>query len=213
MRGLGGAAVVAAIWMVVASAQAQDAAGPASGQSCELHVWPAMELKSTSQGWVWNHTVNQAFDPSKGGVERPRVLSPARQIELLNKLDLPDLFKLGGASTTVHLEPLARTATSNRSRLSGSTSPCYTELVVSQNFYDVAPMAPRELRTLFVLRKFGDTPETQTSFSTWADTALDIFPAKTAELAEAADREISAAFSTNVRIFAGYLNRPVKKKK
>lgn len=212
MRGFGGAAVVAAICVAALPALAQDATVPSQDQPCELHVWPAAELKSTSQGWIWNHTVNQAFDPSKGGVDRPRVLAAARQIDLLGKLDLPDLFKLGEVSTLVHAEALPRTATSNKHRLSNSTSPCYAELVVSQNFYDAAPLAPRALRTLFVLRKFGDAPEAQTSFSTWADTSLEVFPARTAELAEAADREISAAFSTNVRIFAGYLSRPQKKK-
>jgi hypothetical protein len=77
----------------------------------------------------------------------------------------------------------------------------------------MAPLAPRSLRSLFVLRKFGDAPQVQSSFSTWADTSLQIFPAKTADQAELADREMSAAFSFNVRSFATYATKPPKKKK
>lgn len=213
MRGLGGTAIVAASLMLAPEAFAQDTPSSATGTGCELHVWPATELKAVTQSWVWNHTVNQAFDPSQGGIDRPKVLAPDQQVGLLGQLNLPELLRLGEASTVVHAEALPRTATSGKARLSDSKSTCYAELIVSQNFYETAPLAPRSLRTLFVMRKFGDAPEVQSSFSTWADTSLQIFPAKTADQAEPADREMSAAFSLNVREFAAYATKPPKKKK
>jgi hypothetical protein len=212
-----------AIGLIAASAasvdsHAQDAAvepaapEPALSQ-CELHVWPAAEIKSVTQGWWWNHTVNQAFDPAKGGLERPKVLAPERQRDLLGALDLPQLLQLPPSAVTIHIDPLPRTASATKARLSGSSSSCYAELIVSQNFYDAAPMAPKSLRSLLVLRRFGDAIESPSSFSTWADTSLAIYPAKTADQAQAADREIGTAYAANVRIFAGYATRPPKKKK
>lgn len=190
-------------------AAAQDAASSA----CELHVWPAAEIKSVTQGWVWNHTVNQAFDQGLGGIVRPKVLAPERQVELLATLDLPKLLALPPSAVTIHPAPLARTATATKTRLSGATTGCYAEMIVSQNFYDSAPLAPRALRSLIVLRRFGAAPEAESSFSTWADTSLAIFPAKVAANAEAADREIAQAYTANIRIFAGYATRPPRKKK
>jgi hypothetical protein len=199
-----------AVALFLASPAAAQDAAPAG---CELHVWPAAEIKSVTQGWVWNHTVNQAFDQSLGGATRPRMLGPDRQVGMLRELDLPALLQLAPSAVVFHPEPLARTATANKARLSDSASPCYVELIVSQNFFDSAPMAPKSLRSLIVLRKFADAPEAQSSFSTWADTSLVVFPAKTADKAEAADREIAFAYTANIRIFAGYATKPPRKKK
>jgi hypothetical protein len=99
MRGLGGTAIVAASLMLAPGAFAQDTPSSGTGTACELHVWPATELKAVTQSWGWNHTVNQAFDPAKGGIDRPKVLAPDSQTALLRELNLPDLLRLGEAST------------------------------------------------------------------------------------------------------------------
>lgn len=206
--------VAAAAWTMLAAAAAAAQGPPASG--CEVHVWPAPELQAVTQGWVWNHTVNQAFDPAKGGVERPKVLSSEAQVELLATLDLPGMFQAAPAQVVIHAEPLSRAQALSPARQSPSASPCYSELIVRQVFYDEAPMAGKSLRTLLVYRRFGDSPEAQSSFTTFAETGLETFPAKTAADARGAEDEIRQAYRSNVGIFANYAlspRRPAKKGK
>jgi hypothetical protein len=199
------AMAAAFVGLLAAPAPAQDAAPSAP---CEIHVWPAPELKAVTQGWVWNHTVNQAFDPAKGGVERPKVLEPGAQAELLARMDLAALFGAAPAQVTVHPEPLTRAQASAPTRQSDSASLCYSELIVSQIFFDEAPMAGKSLRSLLVHRRFGGAATVQSSFSTWAETELTTFPAKTAPEAQAADTELLDAYRSNVYIFARYEQAP-----
>jgi hypothetical protein len=191
--------------LLAAPAPAQDAA-PSS--PCEIHVWPAPELKAVTQGWVWNHTVNQAFDPAKGGVARPKVLAPAAQAGLLARMDLAGLFGAAPAQLVVHPEPLTRAQASAPTRQTASASPCYSELIVSQVFYDEAPMAGKSLRSLLVHRRFDGSARVQSSFSTWAETELTTFPAKIASEAQAADTELLDAYRSNVYIFARFEQAP-----
>jgi hypothetical protein len=207
------ACAVAAILLAAvaaAPAGAQEGAPSSPSAPCEIHVWPAPELKAVTQGWVWNHTVNQAFDPAKGGVARPKVLAPEAQGALLGTLDLPRLFGAAPAEVVVHPEPLTYAAASAPVRQSASTSPCYSELIVRQIFYDEAPMAGKSLRSLLVYRRFGSAPEVQSSFSTWAETSLSTFPAQTAAEAQAADAELLQAYRNNVSGFAVYERTPRK---
>jgi hypothetical protein len=162
-----------------------------------------------TQGWVFNHTVNQAFDASKGGdTARPKVLAPDRQAALLAEMDLADLFKLAPATVTVHPEPLPRSREAAGERQVGSASPCYAELVVSQIFYDHAPMAGRSLKSLVLLRRFGASPAPEATFSTWTESDLQTFPAKVAADARAADEELITAYRSNLRSFAIYAAAP-----
>jgi len=199
------AAAAASCCLLAVPARAQPAA-PLAG--CEIHVWPASELNSVTQGWVWNHTINQAFDPARGGVERPKVLDPAAQTALLGEIDLPALLHAEPARVVIHAEPLTRAQALAPERQSGSTSTCYSELIVRQLFYDYAPMAGKSLRTLFAYRRFGDSPLVQSSFTTFAESGLLVFPAATAEHAQAAEAELRQAYKSNVGIFAVYEQAP-----
>lgn len=203
MRGAFAAAALLAA--LAAPARAQPSGAP---DACELHVWPAPELKAVTQGWVWNHTVDQAFDPARGGIERPKVLAPEAQAELLAGLDLPALLHVAPARVVVHPEPLTRAEALAPGRQSGSASPCYSELIVRQIFYDYAPMAGKSLRSLLSFRRFGDSPEVRSSFTTFAESGLLTFPAATAEQAQAAESELRQAYRSNVGIFAVYEQAP-----
>jgi hypothetical protein len=197
--------LAAGLCYMLASPAFAQAPAPAA---CEMHVWPAPELKAVTQGWVWNHTVDQAFDPSKGGVARPKVLEPEAQAALLATIDLAELFRAAPAQVVIHPEPLSRAQALSPARQSPSASPCYSELIVRQIFYDYAPMAGKSLRTLFVYRRFGDAPEVRSSFSTFGETSLATFPAATAAEAKAAETELQMAYRANVHVFARYEQAP-----
>lgn len=207
-------AAAAALGGVATAAAGQEAPAPAAaGPECELHVWPAGDLKAVTQGWVFNHTLDQAFDVEKGGTAKPAVLAPERQVGLLQDMDLPTALKLPpGTRVVIHAEPLPRSREGVKERQTPSSSPCYSELVVSQIFYDDAPMARGGLKTLALYRAFGDAPLLRTSFATWTETELSTFPAKTSADARAADEELIIAYRSNLRGFAGHALSPPKKK-
>lgn len=194
-------------------AEALQPPAPVSDAACELHVWPAGDIKAVTQGWVLNNTVNQDFNLAKGGFAKPQTLTPDRQVALLKAIDLPGLLKLPAQQVVTHNEPLTRAQAAAQTRNAPSTSPCYTEFVVSQLFYDRAPIAGKSLKTMIVYRTFGDAAEVQATFATWAETGLVIFPAKTPEQAGAAEAELESAYQTNMREFASYAIKPKKQKK
>lgn len=194
-------------------ADALQPTAPVPAAGCELHVWPASDIKAVTQGWVLNNTVNQDFNLAKGGFAKPQTLTPDRQVALLKAVDLPGLLKLPAQQVVTHDEPLTRAQAAAQTRNAQSTSPCYTEFVVSQLFYDRAPIAGRSLKTMIVYRTFGDAANVEATFATWAETGLKIFPAKTAEQAGAAEAELETAYQTNMREFAGYATAPKKQKK
>ena len=194
-------------------APAAVAAADEPTTACELHVWPAPELKATTQGWWSNDVVNRAFDPAHGGVEPPKALIPGSQIAVLRALDLANLIQDAPANIVIHDEPLSRAAAMASERQSASTSPCYSELIVSQIFYERDPLSGRSLRTLVVHRRFGDAPTVKSSFSTWAQTKLIVFPAADPAQRAAADAELIQAYRNNLYSFIAYERRPSKKKK
>ncbi len=210
---LGGAAI--ALIAVAGPARCEpDSSPPASmtAAPCELHVWPAPEIKAVTQDWIFNHTVNQAFDPNKGKIDKPQGLI-SDQRALLAQLDLATMVSVAGSVTVVHEQPLSRAeVTAVKARHAQSASPCYTELVVSQIFYDAAPLAQKSLRSLIVLRRFGDAAEPKSVFSTWADSDLKLFPPTRPDQAEAALSELETAYKNNIRLFAGYVANPKKHK-
>lgn len=180
---------------------------------CELHVWPADDIQSVSQGWMQNNTVNQDFNTAKGGKPRPDTLAADRQLALIKSMDLPAVLGLEARKIVTHLEPLSRNAAAATTRNAASDSTCYDELVVSKLFYDRAPVAGRSLKAMIVLRRFGDAPELKSSFATWAETGLKVYPAATPDQSEAAEAELAAAYQNNLRKFAGYVTAPKKPKK
>jgi hypothetical protein len=171
--------------------------------TCRLEAWPARPIDAVTQGDLWNHAVNQAFDPARGGVARPDVLAPEGQRRLLEQADLPGLFRLEGASTIVHPGPPAgaRPVSAASPRLSAGEG-CAVELVVVRLFYDRAALAGRSLKSLLVIRRFGDGPEVLASYSGWGETALARFPPGKGDDLAAADAELQDAYLANLRQFA-----------
>lgn len=191
------------------AAQVQSETSPA----CELHLWPADDIKAVTQGWILNHVVDQTFDASRSDVAKPEVLAPARQAELLAAQDWNALLKFPPGRVITHSEPLGRSEASAKQRHASSSSSCYREFAVSQLFYDDAPIAGRSLRALMIYRDFGSDSVPQSTFSTWAETRLKLFPADKEEEAGAADAELVNAYRSNLRTFARYALAPPPNRK
>lgn len=206
-----GALLVGAATAAAQTPEPQPAPEPVADTApCELHVWPAPELKAVTQGWVWNHTVDQAFEE---GMAKPETFTPASQAKMLAELDLPKILELKPSTVTIHPDPLPRSAGSAKLRHAASASPCYAELIVSQLFYDEAPLAGASLRMLFVLRDFGAAPVPASSFSTWAASGLADFPPKDAAGQKAAAATLANAYRSNVGLFGRYATEPKPIKK
>lgn len=191
----------------------QDTSQLTSPAQCELHVWPAGELKAVTQGWIFNHTVNEAFNTAKGGIAKPETLLPEKQAELLANEGLPRLFGTPAARLVLHAQPLPRSAATASERNAPSASSCYSELIVSQLFYDKAPLAGASLRGLLVYRSFGGDTTPRTSFSTWSAAPLVHFPPKTPDEAEAANADLVQGYGYMLRRFAGFATAPRPRKK
>jgi hypothetical protein len=202
-------ATFAGLCALPAEAQSPSVVDP---QSCELHVWPSTELKSVTEGWIWNERVNQAFNPAYGGTERPAVLSPKRQLEIISSLKLPERLGIDRYRIVPHDVPLGRAAAAEKIRHSESTSACYGELLVSQIIFEKNALSGSSLRTLGILRLFTSGAEPHSSFMTWASHPLAEFPAKRAEKAQAAASEVDDAFGQTLLKFAAFAVRPVKKR-
>jgi hypothetical protein len=177
---------------------------------CELHVWPSPQIKALSEGWVSNDVVDKAFDPAKGGVPRPQVLSPEAQAELLSKAAVDKMVGLAPARVIVHHEPLPHGAATAPRRNADSSSGCYMELIVGQIAYEKSALTRRSLRSLLTLRRFEGDSAPRSTFETWAGSTLELFPPQTPDKAEAANAELVAAYLGNIRKFGEYAARPPK---
>lgn len=205
------------------AAQDVPAAAPAAAplgaitDACEIHVWAAEKLNTLTEGAFWNNTLNSALAPA-GGKTRERAVPAGRleadgQFALLREVDLGKILRHPGAAIVMHDGPSARRSTGTvTARQTSSTSRCYVELTVAKNFFNRSGLAERTLRTLFAFDDFADQPIPQHSFMGWASTELQIFPAKTPELAQAADDELDSAFRANAVQFASYAFAPRKKR-
>lgn len=193
------AAPAAEAQVPLVSGRIEDAA------ACTLHVWPAGPIDAVTQGDIWNHTVNQAFDPARGGVARPDVLSVEAQLTHLGGLDAAALLKLEGATVVIHDAPPPRLTPATASLpLAPIETGCHVELVVSRLFYDRAPLTQRSLKSLVLIRQFDAGGALVASYSAWGETPLTRFPPKPGDDLAAADAELVAAYVANLRQVADF---------
>ena len=195
---------------------AQDNPSPATGDACELHVWPSSPVRSSSQNYfVMRSIVDGAVQGRDGYKKLPEnILSTETQKSTMGELDLPAVLQLSGYTVVMHDEPLpSRVIRGATGRLQADTPACYAELVTDDVFYQQAEFDGRHLKAIFRFRQFdgGDTP-TRT-FGTFVQERLTLFPPETPEQLDAALEEFRIAYRTTITEFGEALNRPPKKKK
>lgn len=175
---------------------------------CELHIWPAPGLESSTDGWIHNDTYNQILRDAPGkALSLADAIPPRAQLEAIASLDLNGAFHLDGAQVITHPDPLPPSPTGAPvARRAPAATPCYAELVIRRLVFAKAPIAGGVLQAFFIFRRFRQ--DDVLSFTSMADTPLTIFPWKNPEDQERGKAELSEALRSDLLTFAKYSNKP-----
>lgn len=183
---------------------------PAAAQStapCELHIWPAERMNSVTTGLLGGGLIDAALHSGRDASNKAQLasaLDSPSQLDALQSLDLHNLINLKPGTVIVrHEEPLDRkTMNKVKTRRSDSTAACYRELIVADVFYQKAAIYGRSLRTLFMIRDFGDDQKIDMEYKAWGGNGLSLFPPKEGEDAVAALDELGTVFKKNFEEYA-----------
>lgn len=207
-----------ALFALVASttAVAQDATQAPNG--CELHVWPAERMNSVTTGLLGGGLIDAALHSGKDASNKAQMasaLDSPSQLDALQSLDLLTMLELKPGTTIIrHEAPLERkTMNKVKTRRSDSTATCYSELIVADVFYQKAAIYGRSLRTLFMLRNFGNDQKIDYEYKAWGGNGLKLFPAKEGEDAVAALDELVTVFKKNFDEYSVNARRSMDQKK
>lgn len=183
---------------------------PAAAQNpapCELHIWPAERMNSVTTGLLGGGLIDAALHSGRDASNKAQLasaLDSPSQLDALQSLDLHNLINLQPGTIIVrHEEPLDRkTMNKVKTRRSDSTAACYRELIVADVFYQKAAIYGRSLRTLFMIRDFGDDQKIDMEYKAWGGNGLSLFPPKEGEDAVAALDELGTVFKKNFEEYA-----------
>lgn len=194
--------------------------GIASAQTapCELHIWPAERMNSMTTGLLGGGLLDAALHSGKDASNKAQMasaLDSPSQLDALQSLKLTDLLNRQPGTVIVrHETPLERkTMNKVKTRRSDSTAACYSELIVADVFYQKAAIYGRSLRTLFMLRDFGNDQTIDYEYKAWGGNGLKLFPAKEGEDATAALNELVSVFDKNFEEYANNARKAMTAKK
>lgn len=184
----------------------------AAADGCELHIWPAERMTSMTTGLLGGGLLDAALHSNRDATNRTLLasaLDSPSQLDALQSLDLRQMIKMTPGTTIVtHAKPLERkTMNSVKTRRSDSQATCYSELIVADVFYQKAAIYGRSLRTLFMVREFGNDQKIDFEYKAWGGNGLKLFPPKEGEDALAALDELVGVFKKN---FEEYANNEAK---
>lgn len=208
----------------VAPALAQDEA-----KGCELHVWPSSGMTLVRQrasesmgrdGGVLPALIKElqesaaaqgdARASATSAENEERILSTARQVDILRTLPLPQMLHLAGHRMIVHDLPLESRVIRSKARYDGSPSSCYADIVLDDVVYSREFAHGRNLKTFFRFRDFGTDDLPRNSFATWLQTKLTVFSIDPPDLSPDALEEIASALRNNAAQFAELLAKRPK---
>jgi hypothetical protein len=218
-----------------ASAQettAEPAAAPAAEQTCELHVWPTDNYLGVNMGLLSGFGPIGAvadMEAHKGKVATVKdlmreYLGPEVQMAELDRMNYRALLKLPDTYRVILEEPTpfnedlknnpelkAKVKAMNAKikageRLSGSTNPCYAELITTHIFYHKAMMYGSNLFTGWIYREFPATGKAKKTATGQVKNPLEHFPPKTPDMVDQAKAELRDAYSKD---FAEYVEKKV----
>lgn len=220
-------AVPAAAQDAPAAAPQPTAVTPAPAPAdagCELHVWPTENYIGINTGLLSGFGLVGAVADLRAHEGRVQTvkdlmrefLGPDVQMEELNKIGIADALKLKGYRIVVE-EPTpfnedlknnpalkAKTKAMNarikaKQRLSGSTNPCYAELIGTMIFYHKAMMYGSNLFGGWIYREFGKGPLATRTVTGAVKNPLEDFPPKTADKVEPAKIELRDAYAKDFK--------------
>lgn len=197
--------------LLAGSAALLAAPGAAAQEStaapCELHIWPAERMNSQTTGLIGG-LLGAAMNAKKDAGNKAQLasaLDSPSQLDALQSLDLQALINLKPGTVVVrHEAPLERkTMNKVKTRRSDSTAGCYSELIVADVFYSKQMIYGRSLKTLFMIRDFGDDQKIDFEYKAWGGNGLKLFPPKEGEDSIAALDELVGVFKRNFEEYAG----------
>lgn len=206
---------------LVAAAAAATLASSASAQTaapCELHIWPAERMQSLTTGLLGGGLLDAALHSGKDASNKAQIasaLDSPSQLDALELLPLATLIELQPGTVIVrHETPLERkTMNKVKARRSESKAACYRELIVADVFYQKAAIYGRSLRTLFMIRDFGNDQSIDYEYKAWGGNGLKLFPPKEGEDAVAALDELVTTFKKNFEEYAANARKSMAVKK
>lgn len=181
--------------------------------SCELHIWPGNDLRSSYHGWFHGSIVDGAVQGREGYRTLPsNPLPVATQRERLQHMPLADLLGLPNYSVVVHEASLdSRTLRSTPGRLATHSPSCYAELAIDDIFFQEDLVEGRFLKVLFRFRAFTDKATPTRRFGTYIQEKLLIFPPTQVGVDPAPGmNELATAFEKTVSGFGNALTRSKK---
>ncbi|HEV7659505.1 MAG TPA: hypothetical protein VGO55_06625 [Allosphingosinicella sp.] len=192
---------------IAVAACALPAAPALAQEACELHVWPAERMQSMTQGLLGGGLLGAAMYAGRDASNRAQLasaLDSQSQIDALQSLDLIQEIGLPAGTTIVrHEAPLERhTMNSVKTRRSDSTARCYYELITADVLYTRSPIYGRSLRTLFMIRDFGDDQRIDFEYKAWGGNGLSHFPPREGEDVTVAINELVDVFKRNFQEYA-----------
>ena len=187
-----------------APAPAETPAGP---PPCELHVWPAERMSSMTTGLLGGGLLDAAIHAGTDSSNRAQLasaLDSPTQLDALQSLDLVTQLGLPAGTVSVrHETPLERhTMNRIKTRRSDSAAACYYELITADVFYQKAAIYGRSLRTLFMLRAFGNDQEIDFEYKAWGGNGLSHFPPREGEDVTVGLTELVDVFKRNFEEYA-----------
>ncbi len=182
---------------------------------CELHVWPAERMSSMTTGLLGGGLLDAAIHAKKDAGNRASLasaLDSPSQLDALQSLDLSGLLSRHPGTVVVrHETPIERkTMNKVKARRSDSKAACYSELIVADVFYQKAAIYGRSLRTLFMLRDFGNDDKIDFEYKAWGGNGLKLFPPKEGEDAVAALDELVSVFKANFTEYANNARKAIQ---
>lgn len=202
-------AIAIAAAILPASALAAQAPTPAApgATPCELHLWPAERMQSMSTGLLGGGLIDAALHAGRDASNRSQMasaLDSPSQLDALQSLNLVTELALPEGTTIVrHETPLVRrTMNSIKTRRSDSTAQCYYELHAADVLYMKSTLYGRSLRTLFMLRAFGDDQRIDFEYKAWGGNRLHHFPPGEGEDVTVAINELTDVFKANFQEYA-----------
>jgi hypothetical protein len=207
------AIAIAACALPAAAVFAQDTpAAPPAPATCELHIWPAERMMSRTSGLlggmgVVGAVVDTAAHANRDATNRTQMasaLDSPSQLDALQSLNLATLLGLpAGIAVVRHEAPLERhTMNSIKTRRSDSTAACYYELITADVLYMRSPIYGRSLRTLFMVRDFGNDQRIDFEYKAWGGNGLSHFPPREGEDVTVAIQELVDVFKRNFEEYA-----------
>ena len=183
--------------------------------TCELHVFPTLEGQAQTSGWLSSMGVIGAIADASANKDRnvseaqylKEALGPRLQIEALKSVDLINSLGLPAGTAISYETPIAdrKITTEATNRLTGSTAPCYAELIITQNFYAKRPIYGRSLNNRFIFKDFRTGKSNTSLFKGRGGNGLQYFPPKTTDETDAAESDLRTAFAKNFTEYASMI--------